>query len=151
MARSLFNDMNRLGCLVRRIDSMSLGRREVAIGLALGNWHGFSARPISNCHIEWEHPPFLSEEPRSTEADVPQLHPYYLWRYPSYPWGPWLFSVIYYPSEELARLPPIHDLASFSSNLAWPVGRDQWEKKEAEELREVAFWGPLSNFPICSC
>ena len=72
--------------------------------------------------------------------------------YPSYPWGPWLFFVIYCPSEEPPRLPLVQDLASFFSNLAWPVGRDQWEEEEEEEeLQEIAFWGPLSNFPLCFC
>ena len=116
---------------------------------------GLSARPILKHHMEREHPPFLFEEPRSAEADVPQPHPCYLRRYPSYPWGPWLFFVVYCPSEEPSRLPPTHDLASFSSNLAWPIGRDQWEEEEEEEeeeeLQEVTFWGSLSNFPLYSC
>ena len=68
-------------------------------------------------------PPILSEEPRFTEAGIPQPHPCYLRMYPSYPWGPWLFSVICYPSEEPPCLPLVHDLSFFSSNLAWPVGR----------------------------
>ena len=100
--------------------------------------------------MEWKHPLFLSEEPRSAEANVPQSHPCCLRRLPSYPWGLWLLSVIYSPSEEPLYLPSIHDLASFSLKLAWPVGRDQWEGEEEEELREVVFWGPLSNFPLCS-
>ena len=97
----------------------------------------------------WEHPPFLVEGPKSPEADVSQLYPCYLQRHPSYPWGPLPLSVAYCPSEELTRLPPVRDLALFSSNLAWPVSRDQ--QNEEEELQEVVFWGPLLNFPLYSC
>ena len=61
------------------------------------------------------------------------------------------FFVVYCPFKEPPHLPPIHDLAPFSSNLAWSIGRDQWEEEEEEELQEVAFWGPFSNFPLCSC
>ena len=143
--------MNKAGCLYAKWTPCPLGEGEVVVGLALGNWHGLSARPILKRHMEWEHPPFLSEESRSVEVDVPQPHPCYLRMHPSYPWGPWLFFVVYCPSKEPHRFPLVYDLASSSSNLAWPIGRDQWEKEEEEELQEVAFWGPLSNFPLCSC
>ena len=107
MARSLFNDMNRSSCLVRRIAPCPLGEGEVVVGLALGNWCGLFVHPILKHHMEWEHPPFLSEEPRSAEVDVPRPHPCYLRRYPSYPWDPWLFSIVYCPSNEPSCLPPI--------------------------------------------
>ena len=71
--------------------------------------------------------------------------------YPSYPWSLWLFFVVCYPSEELSRLPLVHDLPLFSSNLAWLVGRDQWEEEEREERQEVTFWRPLLKLPLCSC
>ena len=128
-----------------------LGEGEVAVRIALGDWRGLSARPILKYPMKWEHPPFLFEEPRFAKADIPQPHPYYLQMYPFYPWGPWLFFVVCCPSKESPHLPLVHDLASFSSNLAWPVGRDQWEEEEEEEWQEVVFWGPFLNFPLCSC
>ena len=64
------------------------------------------------------------------------------------------FFFVCYPSEKPPRLPLVHDLYSFFSNLAWSIGWDQWEEEEEEEKeerQEVAFWGPLSKFPLCSC
>ena len=146
--------MNKLGYPVRWMDSMSLGRRRGCYR-ACARW---LAWPLCASHIEasyemgapsifirgaqvcWSR---LTLASSLLSTDVPLLS---------------LGSLAFFfffgcPSKEPPRLSQVLDLASFSSNLAWPVGQNQCEdeEEEEEERQEVAFWEPLSNFLLCSC
>ena len=145
--------MNKSSCLVHQIDSMSFGRRRGCCR-ACARW---LAWPLCASHIEASHEMVAPSNSirraqvrwgRRTSAssllsmDVPLLSLGFLAIFCC------LLSFQWSTSPSL-----VHDLSSFSLNLAWPICWDQWEEeeKEEEERQEVAFWRPLSNFPLCSC
>ena len=117
IARSLFNDIKRSGCLVRLRPSISLGRRRgccraLARMVTCPLWDSRAWHPK-----KWEHPTPQAEGPKCAALGVPQLPHDCPPIWPFHPWGPWSFSAAWRPFKVPPHLPRGPRLTFSSSSL----------------------------------
>ena len=148
IARSIFNDMKRSGCLVVWSLSMSRDKRRgycraSARNDACSRWD--SQRVVSQ---GMGAPSNSSRGDQGAAPSYVQPHLGCLWTLSSCIQALCLFSAIW-PSEGRPHPPPVHRLAFSTSSLEWVIVRGQWEEEEG--WQELAPQGHPWRISLCSC